>query len=173
MQLFCCVCKRDARHQSKNCKEQSDADAEVLAVMTCLDGGPDGVYLPVVMEDREDGESCLSRGQQDQQHKGGQHSLIDAVAAQAESDIRQGHKACHHINQACWLPTEINLCIPASRLASYVCSGDIHKPLRKWLHMTMQRMCAAVNMCKIGRNCKRPEGALCQNKWQLRQVGVG
>ena len=67
------------------------------------------------MDDRVDGESCLGSSQQDQQDKGGQHCLLNAVAAEAEGDVGYGHKACHDINQACWIPTEINLGIPASR----------------------------------------------------------
>ena len=96
------------------CNKQSPGDAEVLATMTCLDSGPDGACLPVSMEDRVDGKSCLGSSEQDQQHEGGQHSLVNTVAAEAKCDIRYGHKACHHINQACWIPAEVYLCISAT-----------------------------------------------------------
>lgn len=80
----------------------------------CLDHCPNRGASPGAVKHRVDEQSCLCSSQQDQQHKGCHHRLINAAAAGFEGDVRDGHETCHHIDQPCQIPGEINPGISAA-----------------------------------------------------------
>lgn len=68
---------------------------------TYLDGIPDGLGLLNVAVDGVEEQGALDQCEEQQQHKGSQHSLVNAAAAQAQSDVWNDHHMRYHIDQAC------------------------------------------------------------------------
>lgn len=84
---------------------------------TYLNGAPDGPGLHDFAVNGMKEQGSLGNCDEQQQHKGSQHSLVNAAAVQAQCDIRNGYKMRHHIDQASWFPAEICPSIPGSARA--------------------------------------------------------
>jgi len=110
-------CIKHVRHLPQRARtkptEQGTKCKQVLQDI-CLDHCPHRGASPGAVKHRIDKQSCLCSSQQYQQHKGCQHCLIDAATAGCEGYVRDGHKACHHIDQPCQTPGEVNPGIPAA-----------------------------------------------------------
>ena len=65
-----------------------------------LNAFPDGPCLLHFVVDGVDEQNSLASCKEHQQHKGSQHSLVNAAAAQCKSDIRDCDEARHHVDQA-------------------------------------------------------------------------
>ena len=83
-----------------------------------MNGAPDGPGLQNLAVNRVKEQGGLSNCEEQQQHKGSQHSLVDAAAVQAQVEIWNGYKMRHHIDQARWVPAEICPSIPGSARAA-------------------------------------------------------
>ena len=83
-----------------------------------MNGAPDGPGLHDVAVNGVKQQGGLSNCKEQQQHKGSQHSLVNAAAIEAQSDIRNGYEMCYHTDQARWFPGEICPGIPDSARAA-------------------------------------------------------
>ncbi len=88
-----------------------------LCLFICGDSHQDDLpQRRCLFQPAPDGDShnaCLGCRQQDQQHEGRHDSLVHAVTAEAESDVRHSLEVSHHINGARWVPCEVHSGIPA------------------------------------------------------------